>query len=74
MFWATDARQIPTILGRLPAILDGRHAALDVTFELHSTVGGAFVTGNVVNGTLHVTICPWDCSDELEFPFVVRVP
>ena len=55
-------------------MLDGRHAAIDVTFDLHSTVGGAFATGNVVNGTLHLTVCPWDCTDELEFPFAVRVP
>jgi hypothetical protein len=74
VFWAADARQVPTILGRLPAILDGRHAAIDISFELHSTVGGAFASRNVVKGTLHLMICPWECTDELELPFAVRVP
>ena len=35
---------------------------------------GAFASGNVVKGTLHLTICPWDCVDKVEFPFAVRVP
>jgi len=74
VFWASDARQVPTILGRLPAILDGRHPAVDISFELHSTVGQAFASGNMVKGTLHLTVCPWDCTEEVVFPFAVRVP
>ena len=55
-------------------MLDGRHAAVDISFELHATVGQAFASGNVVKGTFHLTLCPWDCTEEVEFPFAVRVP
>ena len=39
-----------------------------------TTVGQAFASGNMVKGTLHLTVCPWDCTDEVVFPFAVRVP
>ena len=74
VFWAREARQVPTIFGRLPEILDGGHAALDVTIQLQSSVSGAFASGNVVYGTLQVEICPWDCDHSVEVPFALRIP
>ena len=74
VFWAQDATQVPTVLGRLPEILDGRHAAVDVTIRLESPVDGAFASGRTVGGTLHVVICPWDCTDSIDVPFALRVP
>ena len=75
VFWAQEARQVPTIFGRLPEILDGGHAAVDVTIQLQSSVSGAFASGNVVYGTLQVEICPWDyCDHSVEVPFALRIP
>jgi hypothetical protein len=74
VFWANDADQIPTILGRLPEVLDGRHTAIDVTIQLASPVAGAFAPGNTVDGTLRVMVCPWDCDLPMSFPFGLRVP
>jgi hypothetical protein len=74
VFWARDADQIPTILGRLPEVLDGRHTAIDVTIQLESHVAGAFAPGNAVDGRLQVMVCPWDCDLAMSFPFGLRVP
>jgi hypothetical protein len=74
VFWAEDAAQLPTILGRIPEVLDGRHTAIDVTIELQSPVVGAFAPGNTVEGALQVWACPWDCNLPLSFPFGLRVP
>ena len=74
VFWADDARQIPTIVGRIPEVLDGRHAATDVRIRLESPVAGAFNPGNLVSGTLQVTVCPWDCNVLVSLPFALRVP
>jgi hypothetical protein len=72
--WAQDPTQIPTVLGRLPEILDGRHGALDVTIRLESTQIGAFSSGRTVVGTLRVVVCPWDCTETVDVPFALRVP
>lgn len=74
VFWATAADQVPTIVGRIPEVLDGRHVAIDVTIQLESSVAGAFAPGNTVGGTLQVIVCPWDCSVLMGFPFGLRVP
>lgn len=74
VFWAQDATQVPTIFGRIPEILDGRHGAVDVTVQLQSPVAGAFVSGQTVIGTLHVVLCPWDCTGLVDVPFALRVP
>ena len=74
VFWAQEADQIPTILGRIPEVLDGRHPAIDVTIRLQSPVAGAFESGNTVTGTLRVMACPWDCDLPMSFPFGLRVP
>jgi hypothetical protein len=74
VFWADNPRQIPTILGRVPEVLDGRHAAMDVAIELESPVAGAFASGNTVSGNLQVIVCPWDCSVLVTVPFALRVP
>ena len=74
VFWAQDATQVPTVLGRLPEILDGRHAAVDVTIRLESPVDGAFASGRTVGGTLHVVVCPWDCTDSVDVPFALHIP
>jgi hypothetical protein len=74
VFWAENADQLPTILGRVPEVLDGRHAAIDVTIQLESPVAGAFTSGNTVEGTLQVVVCPFDCSVLLSVPFGLRVP
>lgn len=74
VFWAQDATQVPTILGRLPEILDGRHGAIDVSIRLQSPAAGAFAPGKTVFGTLHVSICPWDCTESVVIPFALRVP
>lgn len=74
VFWAENADQLPTILGRIPEVLDGRHAAIDVTIQLESPVAGAFASGNTVAGTLQVIVCPWDCDVLVSVPFGLRVP
>ena len=74
VFWARDAAQVPTIFGRVPEILDGRHGALDVSVRLESPIAGAFTSGNTVLGTLKVTLCPWECTDMVSVPFALRVP
>ena len=74
VFWARDAKQVPTIFGRLPAILGGRDIAMDAGIRLESTVPGAFAPGSLVVGTLRVVICPWDCNQSLDIPFAVRIP
>lgn len=74
VFWAHDATQVPTVFGRMPAILGGRHGALDVTVRLDSPVAGAFASGNTVVGTLEVVVCPWDCTELVQVPFALRVP
>ena len=74
VFWAENARQMPTILGRVPEVLDGRHTAMDVTIELESPVAGAFASGNTVSGNLQVIVCPWDCDVLVTVPFALRVP
>ncbi len=74
VFWAHDATQVPTIFGRIPEILGGRHGAIDVTIRLQSSIAGAFASGNSVIGTLNVVICPWDCSESVNIPFALRVP
>ena len=53
---------MPTVFGRIPEIVDGRHGAVDVTIRLESPVAGAFASGNTVSGNLQVIICPWDCD------------
>ena len=57
-----------------PSFLDGRHGAIDVTIHLQSPVARAFASGNTVIGTLHVTICPWECSESVDIPFALRIP
>jgi hypothetical protein len=74
VFWAQDATQVATIFGRLPEILDERHGAIDVTIRLQSLGAGAFASGNTVMGTLHVVVCPWECSESVDIPFALRVP
>jgi hypothetical protein len=74
VFWAQDARQVPTLFGRIPDIVAGGHGAVDVTIRLESPVAGAFASGNTVVGTLQVVICPWDCTDLLDIPFGLRIP
>ena len=74
VFWAQDATQVPTVLGRLPEILDGRHGAVDVSIRLVSPVAGAFASGNTVVGTLRIEVCPWDCTNWADLPFALRVP
>jgi hypothetical protein len=74
VFWAQDAAQVPTIFGRVPEILDGRHGALDVMVRLESPVVGAFASGSTIVGTLEIEVCPWDCSDAVHVPFALRVP
>ena len=74
VFWAQDATQVPTVFGRMPEILGGRHGALDVTVRLDSPVAGAFASGNTVVGTLEVVVCPWDCTELVQVPFALRVP
>lgn len=74
VFWAQDTRQVPTLFGRIPDILAGRHGAIDVTIRLESPVAGAFAPGNTVVGTLQVVVCPWDCTDLLDVPFGLRIP
>jgi hypothetical protein len=74
VFWARDATQVPTVFGRLPEIIGGRHGAVDVTIRLESPVAGAFASGNTVVGTLEFVICPWDCTELLDVPFGLRVP
>jgi hypothetical protein len=74
VFWAQDATQVPTVFGRIPDIVGGRHGAVDVTIRLESPVGGAFASGNTVAGTLQVVICPWDCTELLDVPFGLHVP
>jgi hypothetical protein len=74
VFWAQDATQVPTIFGRIPEILDGRHGALDVTVQLNSPATGAFASGSTVVGTLEVEVCPWECRDVVQVPFALRVP
>jgi hypothetical protein len=72
--WARDPKQVPTIFGRLPAILDGRHGAIDVTIQLQSPVRGAFASGQIVAGMARVEVCPWDCDQSVDIPFAVRIP
>ena len=74
VFWAEDPRQVPTILGRVPEILDARHSAIDVKVRLESLMAGAFAAGNLVTGTLQITLCPWDCDVLVSVPFGLRVP
>ena len=74
VFWARDATQVPTIFGRIPEILDGRHGAIDLTVRLQSSITGTFASGNIVMGTLDVVICPWDCTESIDVPFALRVP
>jgi hypothetical protein len=74
VFWARDATQVPTVFGRLPDIVGGRHGAVDVTIRLESPVAGAFSSGNTVVGTLQFVICPWDCTELLDVPFGLHVP
>jgi hypothetical protein len=74
VFWALDATNVPTILGRIPEILDGRHGAVDVRIRLESPVAGAFASGNTVVGTLQIVWCPWDCTGLIDVPFALRVP
>jgi hypothetical protein len=74
VFWAQHPTQIPTVFGRLPEILDGRHGAIDVTIRLESPSAGTFVTGRTVAGTLRVLYCPWDCDSWIDVPFALRVP
>lgn len=74
VFWARDATQVPTVFGRMPEILAGRHGALDVTVRLGSPVAGAFASGNTVVGTLEIIVCPWDCTELVQVPFALRVP
>lgn len=74
VFWAPDAINVPTILGRIPQILDGRHGAVDVRIRLESPVAGAFASGNTVSGNLQVIVCPWDCDVLVTVPFALRVP
>ncbi len=73
-FWARDGMQVATVFGSLPAILDGRHGALDATFRLQSPVVGAFASGRTVSGVARLGICPWDCDTSVDIPFVVRIP
>ena len=74
VFWALNATNVPTILGRIPEILDGRHGAVDVRIRLESPVAGAFASGNTVSGNLQVIVCPWDCDVLVTVPFALRVP
>jgi hypothetical protein len=74
VFWAQDATQVPTVFGRLPEILDGRHGAIDVTIRLASPIAGAFASGHTVVGTFHIVMCPWDCNGLIDVPFALRVP
>lgn len=74
VFWAQDADQVPTVLGRIPEVLDGRHNAIDATIRLQSPTAGAFESGNIVEGTLRVIMCPWDCDVPVSVPFGLRVP
>lgn len=73
-FWARDGMQVATVFGSLPAILDGRHGALDATFRLQSPVVGAFASGRTVSGLARLEICPWDCDTSVDIPFIVRIP
>ncbi len=74
VFWAQDATQVPTVFGRLPEILGGRHSAIDVSIRLESPVAGAFASGRTIVGTMQLVICPWDCTELLDVPFALRVP
>jgi hypothetical protein len=74
VFWAQDATQVPTVFGRLSEIIGDRHGAIDVTIRLESTVAGAFASGHTVLGTLHIPVCPWDCTESVDVPFALRVP
>jgi NAD(P)-dependent dehydrogenase (short-subunit alcohol dehydrogenase family) len=74
VFWVQDARQVPTLFGRMPEIVAGRHGTVDVTIRLESPVTGAFAPGNMVVGTLQVVICPWDCTELLDVPFGLHIP
>ena len=80
VFWAREATQVPTIFGRLPAILDGLEAAVDVNVRLESSVPGTFAPGNLVAGTFRLEVCV-TCDDllaagiwPLEIPFALRIP
>ena len=80
VFWAREATQVPTIFGRLPAILDGLEAAVDVNVRLESSVPGTFAPGNLVAGTFRLEVCV-TCDDllaaaiyPLDIPFAVRIP
>ena len=59
-FWANDPKQVATILGTLPTILDGHQGAVDVTIHLQSSVAGAFASGRIVHGRAQLLVCPWD--------------
>lgn len=74
VFWAQDPIQVATVFGRIPEILDGRHGAVDVKIRLRSPVAGAFASGHTVIGTLHVVVCPWECTESVDVPFALRVP
>ena len=74
VFWAQAATQVPTVFGRLPEILGGRHSAVDVSIRLESPVAGAFTSGRTIVGTMQLVICPWDCTELLDVPFALRVP
>jgi hypothetical protein len=80
VFWAREATQVPTIFGRLPAILDGLEGAVDVSVRLESGVPGTFAPGNLVLGAFWLEVCV-HCDDflaaelwPLEIPFAMRIP
>jgi hypothetical protein len=74
IFWAQDPMQVPTVIGRIPAILSGRHPAVDVTMRLKSPVAGTFASGRTVFGTLRVVVCPWECTESADVPFTLHIP
>ena len=80
VFWARGATQVPTIFGRLPAILDGLEGAVDVNVQLESGVPGTFAPGSLIAGTFRLEVCV-QCDDllaasiyPLDIPFAVRIP
>ena len=72
-FWASDPKQLASILGSVREFLSDTKRTLKADFRVQSPVAGAFAPGRTVLGQVRLEVCPWDCY-YTDIPFVVRVP
>jgi len=72
-FWAESPEQLAMTVSNAHSFLALQKDVMEVTFQIQSSVAGAFASGRKVLGTLTLEECFWGCSYST-IPFVVQIP